>query len=112
MRSVQLSAVKKQLKGEQLTRGLMTNELRKALAHSKKSGRHLDQRNKEIAALKEEVKALKSQADTVRTSLAEKDSVVRVRSCAVVVVQVSFLWPRTPVSEHCQPCRLPWKASG
>jgi hypothetical protein len=57
----------------------MTNELRKALIHQKKTSRQLAQRNQEIANLKDDIRELDNHAAAARKDLAEKDNAVQVR---------------------------------
>jgi hypothetical protein len=87
---VQLQACKQQLKGERLTRDLMTKELRKALAHQKKSARHLSERNAEIAALRSQAHEMQQHALSAHQDLEDKESVVKVR---FVSFQSMLCWP-------------------
>jgi hypothetical protein len=78
-RCAQLAAAKRQLKGERLTRDLMTAELRKALAANKRSGRALAERGAEIERLKVQVQEFRQHAVLAHEDLAEKEGVVNVR---------------------------------
>jgi hypothetical protein len=75
---LQLHEMKQELKGERLTRDLMTKELRKALTVQKRTVRHLTAKNQEIEALKDEILKLRREAGAFQEDLIDRDNVVRV----------------------------------
>ena len=80
----QLHEATEALKGERLTRDLMTKELRTALTRQRRAARALEARGGEVGRLKDEVLLLRRAAAAAAADLNEKDDVVKVCArCAV-----------------------------
>ena len=79
---MQVQQLRRAIKGERLTRELVTQELRKSLAHQKRSQRRLAERDTEVEQLQQQVQELAQHAALAHRDLQDKESVVKVGSQA------------------------------
>lgn len=117
--AVQVKQLKQALKGEQLTRELVTQELRKSLAHQKRSQRRLAEREAEAEKLQAQVQELAQHAALAHSDLQDKEAVVQARvlqQCRLVfglqhILEAVCLpskgfWPCKVVTHGAQACPI------